>query len=305
MQERKKQETPNFPLEARIQSCQFYLTTTTKQGEVLSIELYRFTDGLFLPEDINNPLFTCLATNYGNQLLFPLFQELPPYSRLNRLRGNEPRFTPEVASEEVAKYLGIKDPSPDRIFVLFANPFLLPFSDLIGYAIGYGLKDRGGIEALIREKFLPGVVGTDQNDRFELTEAGKKIVADPTGRCAYYNGVGITSAWQGKGLGLLIMREFLEACQKKGYDSIVTRVVRGARNWSLFAGIDDEPSTALKGTTKIATYSNPLFDREKDYRAIFLTDINQATVSLEEIIGKKMTFRITPSSKLSSWRQNG
>ncbi|HUW21715.1 MAG TPA: GNAT family N-acetyltransferase [Candidatus Bathyarchaeia archaeon] len=301
MSAEERDKIANLSLETRIGNCRLELNARTQRGGILPMEVYRLTDGVFFPTDTDNPLIQRLITNYGAQLLIPLFQESPPYNRLNQLKDKSARYTSAVVADEVTRYLSINQPPPDRIFILLANPLSLqPFSDLIGYAIGYGLEAENGMESLIRNKFAPGVVGTDQNDRFELTKEGQELVVNLPGKCAYYDGVGVAQDWQGKSLGLLLMREFFQACQQKGCDFVATRVVREAKNWPLFAGIDDNPQTALGGTIKIATYFNPLFDPEKDYRAIFVSEVPTALTSLDKIIARKMTIELNPSQEIKT-----
>ena len=294
----KERKLADLPLETRFETCRLELDVRTQEGGILPIGVYRLTDGVFFPTDTDSPLIQRLITNYGAQLLIPLFQESPPYNRLNQLKGELPRYSSAVIADELTRYLGINQPPLDRIFILLANPLSLqPFSDLVGYAVGYGLETEKGIESLIREKFTPGVIGTDQNDRFELTKEGQELMMDLPGKCAYYDGVGVAQKWQGKGLGLSLMREFFQACQQKGCDFVATRVVREAKNWPLFAGINSNPQTALEGTIKIATYFNPLFDSEQDYRAIFVSEVAPTLASLDKIIARKMTVELKASQE--------
>ena len=62
----------------------------------------------------------------------------------------------------------------------------------------------------------------------------------------------------------------------KGYKSCITRVVRGAGNWKLFAGDENNTMMPLPGTKIVANYTNPRINPDIFYRAIYQTDITQA-----------------------------
>lgn len=263
-----------------------YRTIETRSGMIVPFCDYNFSDLVLEKADLDSPSFQRLADNYGQQLLVPLFQESFPYSMLNKKTGNKPRFDQDTAFQEVAEYLGAQGNLRDKIFLLLdSSSTTKPFEQLIGYAIGYGLRDNS-LRQLFEKTFIPGSLGTKSSDRFEMDLKFEDL--ENLGKTAYFNGLGIAKGYQCCRLGLLLTYEFFLECQKKGYENCLTRIVRGAGNWSTFAGSDDGYRQPLGNSQCIARYFNPEFNISTYYRGLFLTDVRKITYDLEKVLSTKI-----------------
>lgn len=255
-------------------------------GNTWQVNTYPLAE-ILLPEDISNPLFQKLSRNYADQLLLPNFQENPLYQDVNMLAANRPKYDYGKAAEEVAEYSGINGDFIDPVFLLYDSIGHPPFERLVGYTIGFGLQEGVGISDLFYTKLDAGVAGNPSDDAVDVVADLDEIDAT-SGKTAYFSGVatsGTHEEIQSAGFGIFLMRRFFEEYSNKGYQSMVSRVKRGAKNWSLFAGIDEKQETSITGTVPICWYSSDT--RGSNYRGVFLNDIPQTIQFLDGLIEKR------------------
>lgn len=275
----KKDSLQNLDVETRLGLCRHQEHFHTIKGGDLSYFVYDLAGGYLDKNDLEHPVVNDLIDSYGNQLLRPLFQDSPLYSRVNTTAEGKPKYDSAATVAEVASYSGILGEFIDPCFLLLDSTAEPRFKKLIGYTLGFGLQQPDGVQNLIETKLW--ATADDIELRFPLSYID--LIA---GKTAYASGVGVAPDFQEKGgLGLMLMHKFLAYYQDLGYESIVLRVKKGATNWPLFTGKNGDPATIIPGTINLAWYSNEV-EGEK-YRGIFLNNIQLAMNHVEELLAGK------------------
>lgn len=255
----------------------------------LNVNLYNFSNTRFASDELSHPELQTLIESYAHQLLLPLFQESPLYQRVNTRRDYKPRYDESAAQREVSKYLGMTDELTDRVYIFAASPNgERRFSELIGYGECYGIE-QGGLKSLFDHKFKPGSVGANEGDTFDGPEtlADFDVLEGQDNKFVYFDGIGVNKDFQGQGMGLELLSMRLDECVAKGYTHLITRVIRGASNWNLYNGINDDHSTAIPTTKIVAKYFNDQVNPDTYYRAIFTTEIEAARQYIHHVLEEK------------------